>query len=271
MCKTTREIPVILFFVLSYIFSWGAWLPMVLSGEESRLLLIIGTFGPGLSALLLCLWNNGKQGLRYLFGGVLVRRVHWFYYLFALFSTMVFVLAALFIYKLAGGTGLVYNDIREVYLVIPVFFYVLFLSVAGEEFGWRGFALPRLQTRFSSLFSSIILGLVWGFWHLPLFLIPGNFHSEISFGLFVLQDVALSIVITWLYNRTGRSLLLVFLFHAASNTTIGVLPVLPMQTGGETGPLYILIGLLCVFAAALAAVYGPPLHSRGESAVPAAD
>ena len=76
------------------------------------------------------------------------------------------------------------------------------------------------------------MGVAWGLWHLPLFFIPGNFHAEIPVTAFLLQDLALSVVMAWLYNCSGRSWLIVHLFHAASNTALGVLPVLPMDTGG---------------------------------------
>jgi hypothetical protein len=119
--------------------------------------------------------------------------------------------------------------------------------VLGEEIGWRGYALPRLQARYGSLLASLIIGFTWGAWHLPLFWLPGNFHQTIPPTLFLLQSVALAIIYTWLYNQTKGSLLIAHLFHAASNVTLGVLPVLPTDTGGDLTPLWLTVGLLSVF------------------------
>jgi len=94
------------------------------------------------------------------------------------------------------------------------------------------------------------------------FWIEGNFHRDIPLGMFMLQDIALAIVTTWLYNSTEGSLLIVHLFHAASNTTLGVLPILPMDTGGQLRPLWIAVGLLWVVAVGIVVVNGPVRLSR---------
>lgn len=108
--------------------------------------------------------------------------------------------------------------------------------------------MPLLQRRLGVLPAALLLGGIWGLWHLPLFWIPGSFHREIPLALFLFQDVALSVVFAWLYNNSGGSLLLVHLFHAASNMTLGLLPVLPMDTGGDLRPLKITCALLGVLA-----------------------
>jgi membrane protease YdiL (CAAX protease family) len=240
---------VIIFFVLTYSFSWLIWMPMVLANQESRLLLIAGTFGPTSVALLLTGLNKGWNGLKELLRRLLIWRVNIFWYLFSFFATMLVVMASIGIHVAMGGAVPQFNDPRQIYLVIPVFAYVLFLSVLGEEIGWRGYVLPRLQHKYGALVASLIIGVMWGMWHLPEFLIENNFHRQIPFILFLLQDIALSIVLTWLYNSTKKSLLIVNLFHAASNTTIGVLPILPMDTGGDLRPLWIAVDLLWIVAA----------------------
>ena len=94
---------------------------------------------------------------------------------------------------------------------------------------------------------SLIIGVIWGAWHLPLFWLPGNFHQTIPLSLFLLQSVALAVIYTWLHNNTKGSLLIALLFHTASNVTLGVLPVLPMDTGGDLVPLWLTVGLLWGF------------------------
>lgn len=254
---------VIRFFLLTYVISWALWSPMVLIGAENRLLQIAGTFGPTLAALLLTAHESGRHGVRHLLRRFLLWRVGMRWYLFAFLSTASIVLAALGIFVALGGEQPQFNDPRQIYLVLVVFAYVLLLSVLGEEAGWRGYALPRLQARQSALAASLVIGLIWGLWHLPLFWIEGNFHQTLPLSLFVLQDVALAIVMTWLYNSTGGSLLLVSLFHAASNTTLGVLPILPMDTGGDLAPLWIAVILLWVVAAVIVVANGPARLSQG--------
>jgi membrane protease YdiL (CAAX protease family) len=255
---------VLIFFVLTYAFTWLAWLPMVFTGQENGLLLIVGTFGPTLVALLLTGIETGRAGLRDLLRRLLAWRVGALWYVFSFLMPPAVVLAALGIHALLGGEIPPFNDPGQLYLVIPVFLYVLFLSVLGEEIGWRGYALPRLQARGNALVASLVVGLVWGLWHLPTFFTPGNFHKEIPLSLFVLQDVALAIVLTWMYNGTGGSLVNVHLFHAATNTTLGVLPILPMDTGGELRPLWIAVGLLWFIVLLIVAFNGPATLARGH-------
>jgi membrane protease YdiL (CAAX protease family) len=252
----TRVHRTLLFFVITFAFSWALWIPLVIIGREIPVLDIAGRFGPLFAALVLTAGYEGRAGLRKLLRGLLVWRVHPIWYAFAFLATAAIVLPAIWIHVGLGGEKPQFNDPAQIYLVFPVFLYVLVLSVAGEETGWRGYALPRLQERWGPLGASLVIGLVWGVWHLPLFWMPGNFHSDIPIGLFILQDVALAVVLTWLFNGTGGSLLLVHLFHAASNTTLGVLPILPQDTGGALRPLWIAVALLCVLAVTIVVARG---------------
>ena len=113
---------------------------------------------------------------------------------------------------------------------VPLFFYVLLLNALPEEYGWRGFALDRLQKKSSALSASLILGLIWALWHLPLFFIEGTTQAAIPMVQYMLQTVVLSIFYTWLYNNTGGSVLIAApglpcsltttprLFHASANS-----------------------------------------------------
>ena len=237
-----------IFFILTFFISWVLWIPMIFVGAENFFLRVGGTYGPLIAALLVTGKREKRSGVKTLLMPLLHWRVPIFWYLFTLFSTAIFTLLSIWIYQKSQHTSLVFNDIREIYLVIPVALYILVFSVLGEETGWRGYALPRLQHKYGALVASIIIGLIWGVWHLPLFFIDGNFHKLIPFWLFLVQEVSLSIVLTWIFNRTGGSLLLIHLFHTASNTTIGVLPILPSDTHDDTLPLFILCALLVLFS-----------------------
>jgi hypothetical protein len=109
--------------------------------------------------------------------------------------------------------------------------YIIVLAIAistpvqaGEEIGWRGYALPRLAGRFGFARASLALGLVWSAWHLPIFFLPGADKYGQSFPIWTLQVVALSVAITWLYAHTNGSLLLTMLMHSAVNQTVGIVP-----------------------------------------------
>jgi uncharacterized protein len=145
--------------------------------------------------------------------------------------------------------------------------------VAGgpEELGWRGYALPRLQSRWNALVASLVLGAVWTLWHLPLWFIPGLFFADLSFTAYAIETVAGAVVFTWIYNSSGGSVLLAMLMHAAVNLAAGYMPM-------EVGPQA--TSALVWSAAALLVVlrYGPTDLSRrprvdratvrGETAAP---
>ena len=253
--------PLFVFYGLTFVISWGIWIPLVVL-QADHPIYRLGAFGPTLAAILLTLINGGRVGLRALLKRLLIWRVNVGWYLFSFLSTAVVALMAICLHVRLGGEAPKFNDPAQWYLVIPVFLYVLFLSVLGEEIGWRGYALPRLQARYGALGASLILGVVWGFWHLPLFWMKGNFHQGIPVTLFLLQSVGLSILFTWMFNHTRGSLLMPHLFHAASNTTLGVLPILPMNTGGDTRPMWLAVGLLWMFAIAIVMAFGPAHLSR---------
>jgi membrane protease YdiL (CAAX protease family) len=109
----------------------------------------------------------------------------------------------------------------------PIYVMILGIAVstpvqAGEEIGWRGFALPRLASRFGLPGASLVLGIFWGCWHLPFFFIPGSDNAGQSFPLYVLAVTALSVTMAWLYWRTHGSLGITMLMHAAINNSAGI-------------------------------------------------
>jgi membrane protease YdiL (CAAX protease family) len=100
---------------------------------------------------------------------------------------------------------------------------VLFVLIIGEELGWRGYALPRLLARRSALAASLILGLLWGLWHLPTFYVPGAPQHGLPISAFLLLTMAYSVLFTWIYLHTRGSVLIATLFHGAINLSQGLL------------------------------------------------
>jgi len=237
-CYRTR---LILFFIITFFLSWLFWF---CGAGGNTLFHVLGMFGPAITALILVIVCEGSSQAKRIFSNLVRWRVGYRWYLFVFGSALLIPLLAILIFSWQGGTIIQTNNPRQWYLIIPAFIQILILNVLGEEIGWRGYALPRLQRRFTPIVSSLILGAVWWLWHLPLFLIEGNFHQQIPLSLFFLQSTTLSILMTWLYNRTHEGLLIIHLFHTASNTFLGVLPIMPENTQGSLVPLWIAVALL---------------------------
>ena len=258
-----KRYPLVAFFVLTYAISWALWAPSALSISENELFRVAGGFGPTLAALLLTLTREGWDGLRQLLKRLLIWRVNVVWYAISLFGTAVIVALGIGLYVLLGGSRASFSDPQPWHVAFIAFPYVLLTSVLGEEIGWRGYALPRLQARHSALDSSLILGLVWNLWHLPLFAMAGNFHQDLPLSLFLLQSLVLTLLMTWVYNHTRGSLLMAHLFHTASNVTFFMLPILPTETGGTLRPLWLALGIACAITLVIVWVYGPERLAHG--------
>lgn len=128
------------------------------------------------------------------------------------------------VHRLATGVWPRFGDTPWVLMIAATVFSTVIGGQAGEEIGWRGYALPRLAARFGLGGASIVLGVIWACWHLPLFYFQGADTNGQSFVAYLLQVTALSVAIAWLYWRTNGSLLLTMLMHAAINNTKDIVP-----------------------------------------------
>ena len=100
----------------------------------------------------------------------------------------------------------------------PLFLFMYIGGPLQEEYGWRGYALDRMQIKYNSLLCSIIIGAIWGIWHLPLFYIEQDPHSDMNLWYFVIENIGSSIIITWLYNQSGSNITIAILCHMANNS-----------------------------------------------------
>jgi membrane protease YdiL (CAAX protease family) len=180
----------------------------------------------------------GKEGVIALLKRFLIWRVGWKWYLvvFLLMPSLqvVSVLLSVIVRQTPIDFSTVYAyqifgpSVNLVLLIVPFF---LFDAIAnGEEIAWRGYVLPRLQTKHSALVSSLIVGVIWGLWHLPKHL---SHWDTITFVFFMAGITARAVLYTWLYNNTKGSLLLTTLFHASGNTGGILLPVAITATSGN--------------------------------------
>ncbi|OAN80722.1 hypothetical protein A8B78_10070 [Jannaschia sp. EhC01] len=238
------------FFSLTFLLSWSAWAVAILLPEQGTLLRILGIFGPAIAAVILL--YRSAQGVLPTLKRLLIWRFPMWIYVLAFGLTFAGCLIALLLARLTTGLGEILPEATPIYVPFLVFIYVMAFSVAGEELGWRGYALPRLLENYNPIRASLIVGVVWAVWHTPLFLMPSNFHSDIPFGPFAVQVIASSLIYTYLHLVTNGSLLIVHIFHASFNTSVGLLPILPTVRDGDTTAFYIAVGLLVIVAAAIA-------------------
>jgi membrane protease YdiL (CAAX protease family) len=212
MSGLIRRHPLSAFFVLAYAFSWwavpfGAFLPA----------------GPLLATLVVAAVIDGRSGLRTLRGRLLRWRVGWRWYGVALGLPLAVLLGAVTLNLGLGAPTSALDDLDPWYVLVLVFAVRLINPLdgpLGEEPGWRGFALPRLQDGRSPLCASLILGLLVAGWHLPLVFLPGEELAPVL----LLATVAVTFVYTWIFNHTGDSAFMTLVTHAAEGTiTLGAL------------------------------------------------
>jgi membrane protease YdiL (CAAX protease family) len=245
------------FFLLTYIVSWTFFTATaIILGRTastptelvilSDALLLLGTIAPSLVALALTERVDGRAGTL----ALLRRMVNWHasvrLYLFAIGYMAAIKLAVALLHRLATGAWPAFGQTASYILVLAMVFSTP--VQAGEEIGWRGYALPRLASRFGLARASIALGVIWACWHLPFFFIPGNDKSGQSFPVYLLAVTAISVAMAWLYWRAKGSLLITMLMHAAVNHSIGIAP---STVSPGTNPFVLNASLVAWLTAAL--------------------
>ena len=257
LADTLKRYPLAAFFTLAYLGSWIVWSPMVLAGNNLLLpssavppglrflLTVLAPFaGPTLAAFVVTAALEDRAGVRALLGRYVQWRFGLRWYLVALAGPLlVLMLSAVAVYGPAalpplGEQGIQIGAAYLITLIVNLFIG----GILGEEPGWRGFALPRLQARFGALTGSMILALFWSLWHLPLILTPGGATWTGSIALYIVLNVALTVGHTWVFNGTRSSLLSVMLLHAAVNTSARlILPNIPGLSRDEGNLLLVVV------------------------------
>jgi uncharacterized protein len=266
--RLLRRYPLTAFFILAYALTWPYMIVDALGSHGLLpfrlpvLLFIPMGYGPTFAALIVTGALAGKTGIRTLLGRLLLWRVRLSWYAVAIFGAVVLSAITVMLYAGLSGTPPVLPVVsRQLLITAPLLFLIGGL-VNGEEIGWRGFALPRLQTKHSALTASLILGLLWALFHLPLFFTRGDSFASTPPLSFLIRMLGAAILFTWLSNNTGGSLLLAYLMHAASNFWPRVLPMAAM-----VAPFAWLGDGVTILAVALVVlIYGPTHLSRNAVA-----
>jgi membrane protease YdiL (CAAX protease family) len=227
----------IIFISLVFVFTWGINIPLALASHHQikfsvpRWIEITSTLSPGVVAILMTALLNKKAGLKRLLSKITNWRLNIKWYLFVILLPASCVVPSLFIYSHFLHKPL---DLSEWYLPFILFFIFMPFSPLWEEIGWRGFLLPILEAKFRSFTAAIVLGLIWGIWHIPMYLThnPEGSRTGLFLIYFVMGTVPITVLFVWLFNRTG-SLLVTIFFHAAINATFALFAKLPT---GELRP-----------------------------------
>jgi uncharacterized protein len=224
---TTRG--TVTFLATAFAWSWAWWSWPILSatdGDAVDVARVLGRFGPLVAALVVTGGAGGIQGVTAWIHQLRRWRAPARLWCVALFGPPGVVVAALVASAAAGEDLGSFNDPRSAYLVVPAFLAILVLGgPLGEEPGWRGFALDRLQSRLGPVVATLFLGIAWGLWHLPLFLDPAAPQHGLPLITYLGQTLTTAFVYTWLWNRT-HSMALVLVLHTSTNLAAGVFPLL---------------------------------------------
>jgi len=212
---------IIIFFIITFIFSWFPWY----AGIAPEVM----AMGPSIAAFIVVFIVGGKRGFVDLVRPFGRWRANLGLWGIAIFGPALLYLLGLGIYLLVGGEIPPFIMIKEELNLIPLYLVMVVLmpwnGPVGEEFGWRGYALPKLQNKYGPLTASLIIGTIWGIWHLPSFFAPqgvvGALTAALGLGfifMYTLGTIANSIFMTWLYNKSKASALIAgIVWHAAIN------------------------------------------------------
>lgn len=227
--KNLKKYEIIVYLITTFLFTWIFWIIAFTSTTLNGSFRIIGSFIPSIMSIIFTGYYYGKTGIKKLLRKLTIWKFNPLFYVFVFFYTVISIYIPSFICSVVGINYKIHinNHISIFQLTSPVTIIICFFAIVifggplGEELGWRGFILPKLQEKINPLTSSIILGVIWTSWHIPMF----YFHVsgyDIGFISYLLETIRLSILFTWLYNRTKSSLLIVILYHSFDDFVMSI-------------------------------------------------
>lgn len=267
--KRIEEHPVLAFVIGAYAITWGIWFPVLTAIDRgwlaydttAILVLVAGSFGPPVSAAIVTYLTGGS--LKRWFSQALRWRVapRWWLAAFGLPLVLYALMAG--VHLLLGGR-LNWGEVNPLASIPLAYLNVFIWGGGNEELGWRGFALPYLQERYSALVSSLVVGVVWTVWHAPAGITErGVTGWAVDLPVYAVIVIGISVVATLLYNSTGGSVLLTMVFHAGVNAGQGLYPVEGMFT--PTGELARFVAW-AILVGALLLAFGWRRLARGDVA-----
>lgn len=251
-------------------FSWVVLAPGVLATYHfltlpvpTLALIAIAQFGSSIAAFVLTYRDEGRAGVVRLFKRALNFHIRWMWLAVIVFLPLGLAAVSLYLNVQTGGQLPALLLLAQPAAIPFVFLFIFFLQgPVPEEFGWRGYMLDRLQSRWSAVASSLILGVVWGIYHLPVFFLEGASLATIPLWAWFIQVLAVAVLTTWLYNNTGRNLLAAMLFHGMVNLSVQVLPPFDLRPGADPRGFFFETALYVVAAGLVAAFWGTRTLTR---------
>lgn len=230
VAKSPKSRPLSAFFILTFTITWGLGALAIFLPEQFQRLFdeltdtspiyFLAIAAPTISATILTFAWDGWQGLKSLYARLVRWRFDFKWYVLVLLGIpMVGWIAA----RITGASPLKPTNTPTEFLWL--LFYLLVTGPLCEELGWRGYALPRLLKRFNPFTASLILGAIWGVWHLPSFFLGGMVQAGLALPLFLLSALLLSIFVTWVFKHTGGSVLITVLIHYTVNICASIIGV----------------------------------------------
>jgi membrane protease YdiL (CAAX protease family) len=257
--------PIAAYLVIAFALTWAAWIPLALGTQTAEPGVgwpshMPGLLGPALAAVIVTWLIEGRGGLTDLWGRMTAWRIAWWW-----LAVAGILLAGAIGVVVAGGVAdpsalTLYNGIGAGVGPLATVLIVLVVNGVGEEAGWRGFMADRLLKRHSLTATALLVALPWAAWHAPVFFFIGSFENY-SLGTLMGWLIGLtagSVLLTWLYRGSGRSILLIAAWHTAFNFTSG--------TPATTGPVAAITST-AVMVAAVAIVIADRRKARRPPAV----
>lgn len=248
-CPTRRVFassPLLTFVLITFGVTWIGWVPVAILSHvrDSRILanplvsLSPFAFGPTAAGIIVTGMTEGRAGVRRLMRRVVAWRVRIGWYLVVLFLPLMTFLLAGYLKAAVSRVPMdfthtairvQYPDLSPLVLLVPALIAGVLWGPINEEIGWRGYALPYLQRRLSPFVASIVLGIMWGLWHLPLFWIKGMVQSEMPIFAFMVSILVNTFLYTWVHNNTSGSILMAIIMHNTFNTFTAYVPIAPID------------------------------------------
>jgi uncharacterized protein len=258
------------FFALAFTWSWVLGFSASYRRPNvpvfSAILNIASGLGPSIAAFITIGFFGGTTGLIAWLKNSLDWGVGWHWYALAFFTPPLAMLFALAIHWALGGAIPTSPAVGHIPLAIANFGFVFLIGgPLGEEFGWRSYAQPALNAKMGWRTASLIIGIIWGLWHLPWFFTAGTAQSHMPFITFMLNIIAGSVLFSWLFMKSNGSVIPVLIAHTSLNAFAGILSIIP---SAETGRPYALVtGILVVIAGYILLLpdtnTGQGIHSKG--------
>lgn len=232
------------FFLVTFLWAWICWLPLVLAGigilpidikQTAGLLItysltLLGVFGPMIGAFYCLRKYNGKGSIKNYLHSLLDLKLGWAAYIVPVLVLTCCTFLAWIIPEIWGEKHIPVT-LRSVYLLPLTFLLMTLLGGGQEELGWRGYILDHLEEKFGPWLGNLILGIVWACWHIPLFFIPGTSQSSTPFIAFLIMFIGLSGILSWARWASGKRTSSGLIIHGVFNTIPTIFPVLVMVRG----------------------------------------